>query len=82
MPKKKQDANGELPIERVPIQARQVMRAAKSLRPGPVMMNACLSGDPEAQAVRDSWRFSHPVRVVSPEEFKRISEQGETVFNG
>lgn len=80
--KKTQAANGELPIERVPLDARKLLRAAPSLRPGPAMMEAAAAGNPEAQAVRDAWRFSYPVRIVNAEDFAAICKRGEMTFNG
>ncbi|MBS1823427.1 MAG: hypothetical protein JST61_15885 [Acidobacteria bacterium] len=76
------DSDGELKIERVPARARQVLCAAKSLRPGPAMMEAAASGNPEAIAIRDAWKLSFPIRVVSRKEFEQICARGETTFNG
>jgi hypothetical protein len=52
-------------IEHVPIQARAALKSAASLRPGESMMIAAAQGNKEAQAVRDAWRFSIPVRTVT-----------------
>ncbi len=77
------DGNSDdLKVEKVPKDVRNVLRAAPSLRPGPAMMNGCLCGDPEAEAIRDAWIFREKVRVVSPDEFNDICQRGETVFHG
>jgi hypothetical protein len=69
--------------ELVPIAARTGMKAQPSQRPGPEMMWGCVVGNKEAQAVRDCWRFNHPVTVVSREKFAAMIErQSGQVFIG
>lgn len=75
-------ADGELPIERVPARARQMLRAAKSLRPGQAFMEAVCMKSPEALLILDAWKPKLPIRTVSPEEFADICERGATIFHG
>ena len=78
----KNRTDGEIGIERVPIQSRAALKAARSLRPGIAMMDGCLVGNPEALAIRDAWKFNHPVKTVSPEEFEQMVQKGTVEFNG
>jgi hypothetical protein len=77
----KKTVDGELPIERVPRVVVDRLKTARSLKPGESMMNGCVTGDPEAIAIRDAWRFSFPVRVVSRERFAEMEEKGRVTFN-
>jgi hypothetical protein len=55
---------------------RQASRAALavhhvvpwSLRPDESLMDACVAGDPDAIAIRDSWRFQAPVTRIAPDD--------------
>jgi hypothetical protein len=66
--------------QRLPASA--AMKTAASLKPGIAMMQAAVAGQPEAVAVRDAWRFNHPVRVVSREEFTKMVERNPVVYGG
>jgi hypothetical protein len=71
--------------ERVPrsVAADLIRRKSPSLRPDIHMMQAAVQGQPEACAIRDAWRFNHPVRIVTGEEFEQIVERSSwAVFNG
>lgn len=82
MKKQKTLADGELPIERIPKDIRNQLRAAASLRPGPAMMLGCILGDPDAIAIRDAWKFQEKVLIVSPSEYEDLCQRGYTVFHG
>ncbi len=45
------------------------------------MMDACLTNQPEAIAIRDAWRFKQPVLVVSRNEYVAIIERGSVTFH-
>lgn len=74
--------DGDLKIERVPVHARQMLRSAKSLRPGPAFMDAVVMKSPEALLILDAWKPILPIRTVSPEELKAICEKGRITFHG
>jgi len=59
-----------------------VRKIPPSLNPGPSVIEAAAEGQPEAVAIRDAWRFNHPIRTVPPEEFYEIAEKGYTTFHG
>jgi len=46
------------------------------------MMMATAMGNKEAIAIRDSWRFSIPVRTVTREEFAAMATRNEVTFHG
>lgn len=59
------------------------LKTAPSLKPGLAMMEAAATGNEEACAIRDAWKFrGHPIRVVSPAEFEQMAERGLVVFRG
>lgn len=61
--------------------SRAALKPQPSQRPGPSMMDGCIVGNTEAIAVRNSWQFSFPVRMVSRVEFEAMVErQGSVVF--
>jgi hypothetical protein len=75
--------DSEVDIERIPVhQARAAMRPQPSQKPGVSMMNACVDGNREAQAIRDIWRFNHPIKIVPPEEFERMTVRNQVIFHG
>lgn len=41
-----------------------------------------LSGDPEAHAAIESWRFSAPVTFMTAVELESLAEQRHTLFSG
>ena len=57
-------------------------RTPASLRPGPSMMDAAARGSVYALAVRDAWRFSSPVTVMSSTELDNLSARCATTFTG
>lgn len=73
----------EVDIERVPRHvAATALRPARSLRPGVSMMEAAAAGQLEACAIRDGWRFSYPVRILSRAEQDRFEREIPVVFIG
>lgn len=71
-------------LERVPraIAATLLRRKARSLKPDENLMIAAAEGNPEAVAIVEAWRFKHPVRTVSSEEFEAMTERGRVTFHG
>ena len=68
-------------IQRVPRHIlSSALKAARSLRPGADVIEAAAAGNEEACVVRDAWRFNHPIRLVTPDEFECICERGRTTF--
>ncbi len=57
------------------------MSSPLSLRPGPDVVEAAAMGDPYATAIANAWRFHELVKVVTQEEFERISLAGTVTFN-
>jgi hypothetical protein len=58
------------------------MKPQPSQKPGESMMMAAAMGNKEAIAIRDSWRFSIPVRTVTREEFAAMATRNEVTFHG
>jgi hypothetical protein len=69
-------------VEKFKIQSRNGLKSAPSLRPGLQMMDGCVCGNPEALAIRNAWKFSHPVRIVSRDEFAAMVARNQVVFHG
>lgn len=67
---------------RLPNQPRSVRSNPLSLRPDELLMFGCVLGDPNAQAIRDSWKFSEPIRVMDSRELDELSERCDTTFSG
>jgi hypothetical protein len=63
--------------------SRAALKPQPSQKPGPAMMDACIAGNEESIAIRNAWKFNHPITVVSRAEFEAMVErQGSVVFVG
>ena len=72
------DAVIETP-QRIP--AHLALKTAPSLKPGLAMMEAAAFGQPEACAIREAWKFKHPVKIMSRDEFALAVERGTVNFS-
>jgi hypothetical protein len=68
--------------ERLPVVPAGAMKSSPSLRPGVAMMEAAATGNIEACGIRDAWRFSEPVTIVTREEYALMVHKGSVVFHG
>ena len=55
---------------------RRLPKSSLSLRPDTSVMDGCLMNDPYAIAIRDSWRFHFPVRVMPQATFNACPTWG------
>lgn len=70
-------------IERVPRHiASATLKKDRSLKPGVAVMEAAAEGQPEACAIRDSWRFQFPVHTVTIERHQCMIERNQVTFHG
>jgi hypothetical protein len=53
-----------------------------SLRPNEVLMDLCVAGSEEAMAIRDSWRPSFRVTVMTSADLDDLSDRCDVVFTG
>jgi hypothetical protein len=51
-----------------------------SLQPGEEITFGCVLGDEECCAIRDSWRASIPVVVLSPLDFEELVNRNSMAF--
>ena len=51
-------------------------------KPDEALMLGCVLGDEECCAIRDSWRLSLPVVVVSSAEFDELVNRNIVIFTG
>ena len=64
------------------VEWKRLWPAAPSLKPSASVIEMAARGNEEACAIRDAWRFCHPVRVVSREEYEALVEKGTMTFHG
>jgi hypothetical protein len=58
-------------------------KTAHSLKPGPALMDAFVSGRAEAAAIVDSWKFNFPIPSQPADEFDALVERcGNMTFTG
>jgi hypothetical protein len=58
-------------------------KSAQSLKPGPALMDAFVSGDAEAAAIVDSWKFNFPIPLYPADQFDALVERcGKMTFTG
>ena len=63
--------------DKSPVIAKSRIKTAPSLRPDEIVMNAYLTGNPEAVEIVHAWRFKASratiIRTVSPEKFAQLA---------
>jgi len=55
---------------------------ARSLRPGPKLIEAALEGDPEAIEIQNSWKARFKIVWMSPARLRALSERCYVLFIG